>query len=98
MTALASKAGAGGIDTVALATYLAREKMIGAESRFRPFIEVCPWRLLHSFCGFFYIFVYISNIYFTEIYLKHILYYYTEVCPCDWLHPLLWTLLHFTIL
>ena len=47
MTALASKAGAGGIDTVALATYLAREKMMGAESRFRPFIEVCPWDSLH---------------------------------------------------
>ena len=35
MTALASKAGAGGIDTVALATYLAREKMMGAESRYQ---------------------------------------------------------------
>jgi len=46
MSALASKAGQG-IDVVSLATYLAREKMAGAESRFRPFIEVCPWDSLH---------------------------------------------------
>ena len=46
MTVLASKAGQG-IDVVSLATYIAREKMLGAESRFQPFIEVCPWDSLH---------------------------------------------------
>jgi hypothetical protein len=46
MTALASKAGQG-IDVVSLATYLAREKMLGKESRFQPFVEVCPWDSLH---------------------------------------------------
>ena len=46
MKALASKAGSG-IDVVSLATFLAREKMVGADSRFQPFIEVLPWDSLH---------------------------------------------------
>ena len=46
MSALASKAGQG-TDVVSLATFLAREKMVGAESKFRPFLEVCPWDSLH---------------------------------------------------
>ena len=46
MQALASKAGRG-IETVSLATFLAREKMVGADSRFQPFIEVLPWDSLH---------------------------------------------------
>jgi len=71
MTALASKAGAGGIDTVALATYLAREKMIGAESRFRPFIEVCPWHSLPPCCDF----ATVLFIFETYIRLKHPLYF-----------------------
>jgi len=33
--------------TVSLATFLAREKMVDAESKFRPFLEVCPWDSLH---------------------------------------------------
>jgi hypothetical protein len=56
---------------VALATYLAREKMIGAESRFRPFIEVCPWHSLPPCCDF----ATVLFIFETYIRLKHPLYF-----------------------
>ena len=46
MSELTIKSGQG-TDVVSLATFLAREKMVGAESKFRPFLEVCPWDSLH---------------------------------------------------
>ena len=46
MQKLASAAGEG-IEVVALATFLAREKMKGSESSYKPFIDVLPWDSLH---------------------------------------------------
>jgi len=42
MKQLAKQAG-DGIEVIALATYLSREKMMGTQSTYQPYIEILPW-------------------------------------------------------
>ena len=46
MQKLASASGTG-VEVVALATFLAKEKLKGSESTFRPYIECLPWDATH---------------------------------------------------